>query len=152
MSTLKSACPFILDPMSQLFLLVETWARTSLTDGRVNIYNLKCVLCDTVLIYSLISIRCTPNSEKLDFWKRNKNKKRKKSETTRPVGKKIRDSEVQKNMQKRDFETLKKRFRDLEIRPKFSETNVFWGTIHHPYIKEAYYQIPKVRLEIGGIC
>lgn len=55
-------------------------------------------------------------------------------------------------MQKRDFETLKKRFRDLEIGPKLSETHVFRGTIHHPYIKEAYYQIPKVRLEIGGIC
>ena len=36
-------------------------------------------------------------------------------------------------MQKRDFETYQKRFRDFEILPKFSETHVFRGTIHHPY-------------------
>ena len=35
-------------------------------------------------------------------------------------------------MQKRDFETYLKRFRDFEILPKFSETHVFWGTIRHP--------------------
>ena len=35
-------------------------------------------------------------------------------------------------MQKRDFETYQKRFRDFEILAKFSETHVFWGTIHHP--------------------
>ena len=63
-----------------------------------------------------------------------KTKKEKKSETPRPVGKKIRDSEAQKkNTRKRDFETLKKRFRDFEIGPKFSETQVFRGTIRHPY-------------------
>ena len=28
-------------------------------------------------------------------------------------------------MQKRDFETCQKRFRDFEILPKFSETHVF---------------------------
>ena len=36
-------------------------------------------------------------------------------------------------MQKRDFETYQKRFRDFEILPKFSETHVFLGTICHPY-------------------
>ena len=35
-------------------------------------------------------------------------------------------------MQKRDFETCQKRFRDFEILPKFSETHVFRGTIRHP--------------------
>ena len=33
-------------------------------------------------------------------------------------------------MQKRDFETYQKRFRDFEILTKCSETNVFRGTIH----------------------
>ena len=36
-------------------------------------------------------------------------------------------------MQKWDFETYHKRFRDFEILPKFSETHVFQGTIRHPY-------------------
>ena len=36
-------------------------------------------------------------------------------------------------MQKRDFETYQKRFRDFEILLKFSETYVFRGTIRHPY-------------------
>ena len=36
-------------------------------------------------------------------------------------------------MQKRDFETYQKRFWDFETLPKFSETHVFRGTIHHPY-------------------
>ena len=35
-------------------------------------------------------------------------------------------------MQKRDFETYQKRFRDFEILPKFSKTHVFRGTIRHP--------------------
>ena len=35
-------------------------------------------------------------------------------------------------MQKRDFETYQKRFRDFEILLKFSETHVFRGTIRHP--------------------
>ena len=35
-------------------------------------------------------------------------------------------------MQKRDFETYQKRFRDFEILLKFSETYVFRGTIRHP--------------------
>ena len=35
-------------------------------------------------------------------------------------------------MQKRDFESYQKRFRDFEILPKFSETHVFRGTIRHP--------------------
>ena len=37
-------------------------------------------------------------------------------------------------MQKRDFETHQKRFRDFEILPKFSETHVFRGTIRHPLL------------------
>ena len=37
-------------------------------------------------------------------------------------------------MQKQDFETYQKRFRDFEILSKFSETHVFRGTIRHPYI------------------
>ena len=36
-------------------------------------------------------------------------------------------------MKKRDFETYQKRFRDFEILPKFPDTNVFRGTIRHPY-------------------
>ena len=36
-------------------------------------------------------------------------------------------------MQKRDFESYQKRFKDFEILPKFSETHVFRGTIRHPY-------------------
>ena len=36
-------------------------------------------------------------------------------------------------MQKRDFETYQKRFRDFEILPKFSKTHVFQGTIRHPW-------------------
>ena len=40
-------------------------------------------------------------------------------------------------MQKRDFETCQKRFRDFEILPKFSETHVFWGTIRHPSLSQA---------------
>ena len=35
-------------------------------------------------------------------------------------------------MQKRDFETYQKRFRDFEVLLKFSETHVFRGTIRHP--------------------
>ena len=37
-------------------------------------------------------------------------------------------------MQKRDFEAYQKRFRDFVILPKFSETQVFQGTICHPLI------------------
>ena len=36
-------------------------------------------------------------------------------------------------MEKRDFETYQKRFRDFEILQKFSETHVFQVTIRHPY-------------------
>ena len=35
-------------------------------------------------------------------------------------------------MQKQDFETYQKCFRDFAILPKFSETHVFRGTIRHP--------------------
>ena len=37
-------------------------------------------------------------------------------------------------MEKRDFKTYQKRFRDFEILPKFSETHVFRGTIRHPFM------------------
>ena len=37
-------------------------------------------------------------------------------------------------MQKRDFKTYQKRFQDFEILPTFSDTRVFRGTIHHPYV------------------
>ena len=40
-------------------------------------------------------------------------------------------------MQKRDFETYQKRFRDFEILPRFSETHVFRGTIRHPWLFQA---------------
>ena len=33
-------------------------------------------------------------------------------------------------MQKRDFETYQKRFRNFEILPTFSNTHIFRGTIH----------------------
>ena len=36
-------------------------------------------------------------------------------------------------MQKRDFETDQKCFREFEILPKFFETHVFRGTIRHPF-------------------
>ena len=35
-------------------------------------------------------------------------------------------------MQKQDFKTYQKRFRDFKILPKFSKTHVFQGTICHP--------------------
>ena len=35
-------------------------------------------------------------------------------------------------MQRRDFETDQKRFRDFKILSKFFETHVFQGTIRHP--------------------
>ena len=35
-------------------------------------------------------------------------------------------------MQKQDFETYQKCFRDFAILPKFSKTHVFRGTIRHP--------------------
>ena len=35
-------------------------------------------------------------------------------------------------MQKRDFETYQKRFRDFEILLKFLATHIFRGTIRHP--------------------
>ena len=39
---------------------------------------------------------------------------------------------VKHTMQKRDFETYQKRFKDFEILPKFSETHVFRGQYHSP--------------------
>ena len=43
-------------------------------------------------------------------------------------------------MQKPDFETYQKRFRDFEILPKFSETHVFRGTIRHPWKRYRFCQ------------
>ena len=37
-------------------------------------------------------------------------------------------------MKKRDFESYHKRFRDVEVLKKFSETHVFRGKIRHPYL------------------
>ena len=57
-----------------------------------------------------------------------------KNSSPRLLGKKFRDSKKQKQtMQKRDFETYQKCFRDFEIPSKFSETHVFRGTIRHAY-------------------
>ena len=42
-------------------------------------------------------------------------------------------------MKKRDFESYHKRFRDVEVLKKFSETHVFRGKIRHllsPYYAE----------------
>ena len=54
-------------------------------------------------------------------------------------------------MQKRDFETYQKRFRDFEILLKFSETHVFRGTIRHPYVDiyifSHYYILHSVHFE-----
>ena len=44
-------------------------------------------------------------------------------------------------MQKRDFETYQKCFRDFEILPKFSETHVFRDTIRHPFAYRPIYPI-----------
>ena len=53
----------------------------------------------------------------------------------RLFGKKFRDSKkIIQTMEKRDFETSQKRFRDFEILPKFSETHIFRGTIGHPLV------------------
>ena len=60
-------------------------------------------------------------------------------------------------MKKRDFETCRKRFRDFEILPKFSETHVFRGTIRHPYtwlfvrVVHGYLQVSPVtkRFQVG---
>ena len=57
------------------------------------------------------------------------------------VGFKIRDRDLKKFKprrhkitRKRNFETHHERFRDFEIRPKFSETHVIRGTILHPHL------------------
>ena len=53
-------------------------------------------------------------------------------------------------MQKRDFETYQKRFRDFEILLKFSDTHVFQGTIHHPYmcIVSVWNTVSEVTMEL----
>ena len=103
MFTLETARPFILDPMSQLSLLVETWARASLTDGRVNIYNLNCVLCDTVLIYSLISIRCTPELWNIRLLKTKQKQKKKKNPRLRDLS--VKKFETPRRKKTRENET-----------------------------------------------
>ena len=51
----------------------------------------------------------------------------------RLFGKKFRDRKSKNKPCKNDTSRLiKKRFRDFEILPKFSETKVFRGTIRHP--------------------
>jgi len=42
-------------------------------------------------------------------------------------------------MQRRNFETYQKCFKDFEILPKFSETHVFRGTIRHPSQSQAIF-------------
>ena len=49
-------------------------------------------------------------------------------------------------MQKRDFETYQKHFRDFEILPKFSETHVFRGTIRHPSKSCTYRPLNEVHV------
>ena len=44
-------------------------------------------------------------------------------------------------MQKRDFETYQKCFRDFEILPKFFETHIFRGTIRH-LLKKTFPDFP----------
>ena len=48
-------------------------------------------------------------------------------------------------MQKRDFETYQKRFRDFDNLPKFSETHVFRGTIRHPSHQIPFLYFTKVK-------
>ena len=42
-------------------------------------------------------------------------------------------------MQKQDFETYQKHFRDFKILLKFSETHVFRGTIRHPCLWHIFF-------------
>ena len=42
-------------------------------------------------------------------------------------------------MKKRNFETYHKRFREVEILAKFSESHVFQGTIRHPWDSFSFY-------------
>ena len=51
-------------------------------------------------------------------------------------------------MQKRDFETYQKRFRDFEILPKFSETHVFRGTIRHLLYPTVLFKAPVSRFNL----
>ena len=46
-------------------------------------------------------------------------------------------------MQKRDFETYQKHFRNFEILPTFSNTHIFRGTIHHPYRWKRGWSLPS---------
>ena len=51
----------------------------------------------------------------------------------RLFGKKVsRLKKVKQTMKKRDFESYHKRFRDVEVLKKFSETHVFRSKIRHP--------------------
>ena len=49
-------------------------------------------------------------------------------------------------MKKRDFETYQKRFPDFEILPKFSETDIFGGTIRHPSYQDAMTKNMKTQI------
>ena len=48
-------------------------------------------------------------------------------------------------MQKWDFETYHKCFRDFKNLPKFSETHVFRGTIRHPSHQIPFLYFTKVK-------
>ena len=48
-------------------------------------------------------------------------------------------------MQKQDFETYQKRFRDFENLPKFPETHVFRGTIRHPSHQIPFYTSRRLK-------
>ena len=63
------------------------------------------------------------NSEKFRLLKTKRKEKK-----TNP---RLRDAKMTR---KRDFETHQKRFRDVEIGPKLSETQVFRGSILFPYL------------------
>ena len=55
-------------------------------------------------------------------------------------------------MQKRDFETYQKRFRDFEILLKFSETHVFRGTISHPLISLKIFYKNLLKIKSSLFC
>ena len=55
-------------------------------------------------------------------------------------------------MKKRDFETYHKRFRDFEIRTKFSETHIFLGTIRHPCLRHSKPYLTSFLLIMTGIA
>ena len=59
-----------------------------------------------------------------------------KTQDSKTLQLKIRESEMQRNTRKRDFKTHPKCLRDFEVGTKISETMNFPGTIHHPLWSE----------------